>query len=128
MKPLSLVVAVLAACAAPALTLANPPEKTLASQTFDLNINGTQIGAEFGYQLALPGDVDGAPAGPAWPGPTNSLTRHRSTGAVGGAGVAGVADSETASPDLKALTSNTDVSAFVLKAVLRVSSQAMACG
>src|SRR3954468_5525824 len=60
--------------------------------------------------MPIPGEVEGAPAGPECPGPTRSLTMQTSLAATGGAGVAGVPESASASPFLYALTSNTVVS------------------
>src|SRR6478672_10245935 len=71
---------------------------------FQFSRAGSQI------SMPIPGEVDGAPAGPGFPGPTSSLTMQTSLAAMGGGGVAGVPESASASPFLNALTSNTVVS------------------
>ena len=76
--------------------------------------------------MPIPADVDGAEAGPGFPGPTLSFTRQRSFGAMLGGGLAGVPDKAKGSPFLKALTSNTVVSASGLNAAFMLSSHANA--
>ena len=72
--------------------------------------------------MPMPGEVEGASAGPGLPGPTSSFTTHTSVVAVGVVGV-GVPDSSSASPVLKDLTSSTVVLASGLKPLLIESSQ-----
>ena len=89
-----------------------------------------RLGAEFQAAFAgsqtsmpMPGEVEGASAGPGLPGPTLSLTMQTSLAASGVAPVA-VPPRMSASPFLKALTATTVVSASGLKFALSVSSQA----
>src|SRR5450432_4570512 len=74
--------------------------------------------------MPMPGEVDGALAGPGLPGPTLSLTRHTSLVAIGVV----AAPSVRASPFLKDFTRSTVVLASGLKAVFVVSSQVSAVG
>ena len=74
--------------------------------------------------MPMPGDVDGALAGPGLPGPTLSLTKQRSFAATGGVPV--VPDKAIGSPALNDLTSSTVVFASGLNAVFIVSSQVSA--
>src|SRR5258705_162632 len=78
--------------------------------------------------MPIPGEVEGALAAPALPGPTSSLTKHRSLAAVGVLGVTTVPDKAIWSPALNDLTSATVVFASGLNAVFIVSSQANATG
>lgn len=73
--------------------------------------------------MPMPSEVERAAAGPGLPGPTLSLTRHRSA-----ARVTAEAESETKtlSPCLKRCTATTLVSASGWKADFRPSSQASA--
>ncbi len=96
---------------------AQPPLPQARMRSFQLAAVGSHT------SMPMPAEVDGAPAGPGFPGPTRILTRQTSEGAVGGAGVAGVFANAMASPALNDLTSNTVVSTSGLKAVLIPSSQ-----
>src|SRR5690606_6856522 len=72
-------------------------------------------------------DVEGAPAGPGFPGPTRSLTKHRSACAVNG--LLGMIPPESnASPFLNDFTSKTLVKASGLNASFMLSSQLRATG
>src|SRR2546422_7009492 len=62
------------------------------------------VGAGSQTSRPMPAEVDGAPAGPALPGPTSSFTRHTSAPVTGGAGEARVPDKANESPALKAFT------------------------
>src|SRR5678815_5021109 len=74
--------------------------------------------------MPIPAEVEGAEAGPGFPGATLSLTRHRSFGATDG----DVPDNVNGSPFLNCLTSNTVVLASGLNAVLMLSSHVSAVG
>src|SRR4051812_13168283 len=73
----------------------------------------------------MPGDVEGAPAGPGLPGPTTSFTMHASAVATGVLAVA--APKVRASPFLKDLTAVTVVFASGANCVFKVSSHTRAC-
>ena len=94
-----------------------PPSANAWMRWFQLAFDGSQA------SMPMPADVDGAPAGPALPGPTINLTRQTSFTATGGVGVAGVPDSASESPFLNDFTSVTVVFASGLNAVFSVSSQ-----
>ncbi|MNL18220.1 hypothetical protein D3C87_1393570 [compost metagenome] len=99
--------------------MAAPPSR--CRRRFHLAAEGSQT------SMPMPRVVEGASAGPAWPGPTSSFTRHRSDAATGVLPVA-VPDSSSASPALKALTSSTCVSASRWNAVFNDSSQVSGAG
>src|SRR5438094_7482198 len=79
----------------------------------------SRVGSQI--SMPIPGDVDGAPAGPGFPGPTSSLTAQTSLAAIGVEGLGVV--SVSASPFLNALTSNTVVRESGRKSAFIVSSQ-----
>src|SRR5471032_1933191 len=70
--------------------------------------------------MPIPGEVEGAPAGPGLPGPTFSFTRHSSLGA---STLDGVPVRFISWPFLKAWTSVTVVFASGLNAAFMESSQ-----
>src|SRR5262245_37945144 len=74
----------------------------------------------------MPAEVEGASVGPGLPGPMLSLTKHRSCGAVDGAGVGGVPGKAIDSPCWKALINVTVVDGLGPKTFLRRSSQLVA--
>jgi hypothetical protein len=75
--------------------------------------------------MPMPGEVEGAPAGPGLPGPTLSLTMHRSLAA---SVPVALPSRLRSSPFLNCFTSRTVVFASGLNAVLRLSSQVSASG
>ena len=84
-------------------------------------------GAGSQTSMPIPGEVDGAPAGPGLPGPTSSLTMQTSLVAVGVVDVAAPLASN-GSPFLNALTSNTLVLASGANPVFIVSLQDRVAG
>ena len=105
------------ALALPAAPPCQPPPPSAWTREFQAAFAGSQT------SMPMPGEVEGASAGPGLPGPTLSLTMQTSLAASGVAPVA-VPPRMSASPFLKALTATTVVSASGLKFALSVSSQA----
>jgi hypothetical protein len=100
------------ACVPPA----QPPPPRLWILLFQAVVAGSHT------SMPMPAELEGALAdASAKPGPTTSLTRHRSVAAVGGVPV--VPGSARGSPCLNDLTSTTVVSASGLNAAFMLSSQ-----
>src|SRR6185503_15654136 len=57
---------------------AQPPPPSACTRPFQFSTDGSQT------SIPMPADVEGAPAGPGFPGPTRSLTTHTSFAATGG--------------------------------------------
>src|SRR5262245_49704754 len=87
---------------------AQPPPPSTWTRRFQFAAVGNQT------SMPMPAEVDGASAGPGFPGPTLSLTRHTSLAASAGGGDAGVSGSASGSPLANALTNVTFVSALGL--------------
>src|SRR4051812_23312232 len=81
---------------------AHPPPPSTCTRLFQFACAGSQT------SMPMPGDVDGASAGPGLPGPTMSLTTHMSAAAVGVFAV-GVPERMSGSPRLKGFTKVTNV-------------------